>query len=80
MGPSGHTPRVLGEGLAFPGYVASWMHLGSLGCWLREGSEDETWILNISFSSLSLIVSKSKACTCLSLSRCRLSMFSGQSK
>lgn len=64
-----------GAGLVLPRYIAFWLHLGLLGSWQNVGSE-ETWILNTSFSSLSLLVSQSKACTCLSLSQYHFFMFS----
>ena len=84
-GPSlGHTPCILGESSTFPGYVASWLRLKFvpwlLGRWSREGLDDETWILNTSFFSLSLLVSWSKACACRSLSCYRLSILSHQLK
>ena len=55
----------------FPGYVASsfllelahWL----LSCGLWGGADEDTWMRNTSFSSLSLLVSWSKACTYLSL-------------
>ena len=68
----------------FLGYVASsfclelarWL----LGCGLRGGADEDTWIRNTSFSSLSLLISWSRACICLSLSCWRLSIFSCQLK
>ena len=61
-GPSlGSTPRISREGSTIPGYAISWLCLEfvhwPLGHWSRGGPEDETWILNTSFSSLSLLVS-----------------------
>ena len=51
-----------------------------LGCQLWERPDEDTWICKTSFSSLSLLVSRSRVFTCRSLSCWRLSMFSRYSK
>ena len=51
-----------------------------LGYWLRGGHDEDTRIRNMSFSSLSLLISWSRACTCLSFLHWRLSILSRQSK
>ena len=69
---------------AFPRYIAfsfclefiRWL----LGCRLRGGPDEDTWICNTSFSSLSLLISWSRACTCRSLFRWRISILARQSK
>ena len=52
---AGHASCASGGRLTFPGYMASWSYLGLRGCWQGRGSE-ETWTLNMAFSSLSLLV------------------------
>ena len=68
----------------FPGYVASSFCLEFicrlLGCPLRGGLDEDTWIRNTLFSSPSLLVSQSRACICLLLFRWRLSLLSCQLK
>ena len=77
-------PCSLWKNSAFLGYVTSsfWLELAHwlLGCWLRGGVDEDTWIHNTSLSSLSLLVSWSRTCICLSFLRWRLSIFSRQLK
>ena len=69
---------VSGMALAIPGYIDSGSGLEfvtwPLERWRRGGPVDEAWMRSTTFSSLNLIVSWRRACSCRSLANYLLSM------